>query len=72
MEQPQLLHLLLLPFLLSQPSTCAGRIRHGIIGGWEAEPHSRPYMVYCMVDGSSCGGSLIAPDWVMTAAHCYG
>ncbi|CAG9772437.1 unnamed protein product [Ceutorhynchus assimilis] len=43
-------------------------------GGWESEPHSRPYQVGLYVPtptGTSfCGGSLIGPSTVLTAAHC--
>lgn len=51
---------------------CAGRFQAEIIGGEEAKPHSRPYMVYLKIGNSFCGGSLIAKDWVISAAHCYG
>ncbi|XP_052047351.1 mast cell protease 4-like [Apodemus sylvaticus] len=46
-----------------------------IIGGVEAKPHSRPYMVYLTTfddKNFTCGGFLINPQFVMTAAHCRG
>uniref|UniRef100_A0A3Q2ZT87 trypsin n=1 Tax=Kryptolebias marmoratus TaxID=37003 RepID=A0A3Q2ZT87_KRYMA len=56
--------------------TFAGQAHAGkIIGGHEAKPHSRPYMV--LVERKTpekptehCGGFLLNEDFVMTAAHC--
>jgi secreted trypsin-like serine protease len=45
-----------------------------IVGGRAAAPGAWPWQVAVEVEtgltGGFCGGSLIAPDWVLTAAHC--
>uniref|UniRef100_A0A8C3FJ06 Peptidase S1 domain-containing protein n=1 Tax=Chrysemys picta bellii TaxID=8478 RepID=A0A8C3FJ06_CHRPI len=46
-----------------------------IIGGWEVQPHSRPYMAFVKIETGRnqrniCGGFLIRKDVVVTAAHC--
>ncbi len=47
-----------------------------IVGGHEAEPGAWPWQVALIdtgghpYDDQYCGGSLINPNWVVTAAHC--
>uniref|UniRef100_A0A3Q0S063 Peptidase S1 domain-containing protein n=1 Tax=Amphilophus citrinellus TaxID=61819 RepID=A0A3Q0S063_AMPCI len=42
-----------------------------IVGGQDATPGSWPWQVALFTFGSSsCGGSLITNQWVLTAAHC--
>ncbi|XP_054252509.1 mast cell protease 1A-like [Indicator indicator] len=67
--------LLLISAFVLLPWAGAGRIT----GGWEVKPHSRPYMAYVSItsdlDGCNpetfpCGGFLIHPHAVLSAAHC--
>ncbi|XP_053515742.1 kallikrein-13 [Artibeus jamaicensis] len=40
-------------------------------GGYTCPPHSQPWQAALMVEGRLlCGGVLIHPKWVITAAHC--
>jgi hypothetical protein len=42
-----------------------------IIGGFEVPIHSIPFQVALYQNGGfNCGGSLISPSYVLTAAHC--
>lgn len=43
-----------------------------MVGGDDAAPHSWPWQISLSVRGTNhiCGGSLIKPNWVITAAHC--
>ncbi len=61
--------------LCSSPASRAASPR--IVGGTEADPSSWPWMVALVYSGTPsnysaqfCGGSLIDPKWVVTAAHC--
>ncbi|XP_006868437.1 PREDICTED: kallikrein-1-like [Chrysochloris asiatica] len=42
-----------------------------IVGGWECQEHSQPWQVSVHdFHKPQCGGVLIDPKWVLTAAHC--
>lgn len=66
--------LALAAIIFSNPAAAAS---HRIVGGTNATAGDYPWMVALVsadtasaYDGQYCGGSLIAPNWVLTAAHC--
>lgn len=52
-------------------ATCGVRPRSRIISGHNALPNSWPWMVQInYLGGHHCGGALVSPQWIVTAAHC--
>ncbi|KAM9355928.1 plasminogen [Pholidichthys leucotaenia] len=52
----------------NKPKRCFGRI----VGGCVSKPHSWPWQISLRTSSGIhfCGGTLIDPQWVVTATHC--
>src|SRR5258708_8016502 len=56
---------------LAAPGSAGAASRPRVVGGSPAGATDWPWSAYLEFGGmTACGGTLIAPDWVLTAAHC--
>ena len=41
-----------------------------IVGGVNTNINAVPWQVLLDINGQQCGGTIIAPNWILTACHC--
>jgi len=60
------------PAITPRIPTGAQSLTNSIVGGQAVIPNSHPWQVALTTQGGSqyCGGSIVHPQWVITAAHC--
>uniref|UniRef100_A0A7E4ZT63 limulus clotting factor C n=1 Tax=Panagrellus redivivus TaxID=6233 RepID=A0A7E4ZT63_PANRE len=46
-------------------------LNNGIVGGHRAQPFSWPWQTLIYSGPSVCSGSIVADQWIISAAHCF-
>jgi Trypsin len=59
------------PAALCAAALCMAGPAQAVVGGKPAAPGTFKYVANILIGGAfGCSGTLIAPDWVVTAGHC--
>ncbi|KAM5236239.1 kallikrein-4-like [Ctenodactylus gundi] len=57
---------------IGDPSALSSLDKMLVFGGHDCLPHSQPWQAALFLRNRAlCGGALVHPQWVLTAAHCF-
>ena len=58
--------------MAAKPGAESRNLQPRIVGGTAANPGAWPWQISMAYNGNHwCGGSIVAPNWIVTASHCF-